>query len=112
MPSPYALQHLHLGGRRLVSTPSTDKHHQKLGSALPYEFLHLGFTEFDAIHTATFVIWCTIFYESENKYYSAGVDELGSIDGVMAFDAPLGVAKLESEFIVDVTFEVVVGIVV
>ncbi len=24
MPSPYALQHSHLGGRRLVSTPSTD----------------------------------------------------------------------------------------
>jgi len=26
---------LHLGGRRLVSTPSTDKHHQKLGLTLP-----------------------------------------------------------------------------
>ncbi len=34
----------------------------KLGSALAWVLLPLAFTEFDTIHTATFVIWCTTLW--------------------------------------------------
>ena len=49
-----------LGGRRLVSTPSK-RFLTKLGSALTYAELHLVFAEFDAIHTQSFLLWCTKF---------------------------------------------------
>lgn len=53
--------HVALGGRRLVSTPSTVPGAPKLGSALPYALPHLGFTEFDDIHARGFPSWCTTF---------------------------------------------------
>lgn len=61
----FTVAELALGGRRLVSTPSSVRLALKLGSALAYASQHLAFAEFDDIHARSFLTWCTTrCYES------------------------------------------------